>query len=87
VFDAYEIHMGVTQRPAGAVPAFLPDEGIRAGGVVGTYLHGALESAAVLADVLGRPVTAARTKSACYDALADWFERNANLELFAELYL
>jgi adenosylcobyric acid synthase len=86
-FDAYEIHMGITERPAGSEPAFLPDEGIRAEGIIGTYLHGALEHAAVLSELLGRPVCAAPPKRVCYDALADWFERNANLDLFAELYL
>jgi adenosylcobyric acid synthase len=86
-FEAYEIHMGTTERPAGATPAFLPDEGIRAGGIIGTYLHGALEDPAVLSELLGCPVSAAPPKRACYDELAGWFERNANLDLFGELYL
>jgi adenosylcobyric acid synthase len=86
-FEAYEIHMGITARPAAAAPAFLPDEGIRVDGVVGTYLHGALENAAVASELLGTVVEAAPPKSAHYDALADWFEANADLKLFAELYL
>jgi adenosylcobyric acid synthase len=80
-FTAYEIHMGRThiERP---VPAFARFEdgrtdGVRLPGVIGTYLHGALENPAVCAELFGVPAPAARTKSADYDRLADWFECHA----------
>ena len=89
-FRAYEIHMGETLRPAGCAPFALVasgDEGIRSGGSVGTYLHGALEDRGVLEELLGRPVAAAPPKEEMYERLGDWFERHADLGLFEELYL
>ncbi|HUS04700.1 MAG TPA: cobyric acid synthase [Bryobacteraceae bacterium] len=88
-FAAYEIHLGITSRPAGAAPfAITPegDEGIRHNRCIGTYLHGALESPAVVEDLLGIRVTA-QPKTAVYDRLADWFAANADIPLFEELYL
>jgi len=43
VTTAYEIHHGVVMREAGEA-LFAPDEGCRAGSVMGTVWHGALES-------------------------------------------
>ena len=88
-FAAYEIHMGRTARPAGAEPfAVFPDgatDGIRAGRCAGTYLHGALESPAVLSELLGFDVPALPPKQETYAQLADWFGRHARR--FEEFYL
>jgi adenosylcobyric acid synthase len=89
-FSAYEIHMGETERPAGAEPFAFVDgekEGIRVGDVMGTYLHGAFENEAVVEELLGLRVAAAPERQAAYDRLADWFEENADLAAFEELYL
>ena len=88
-FDAYEIHMGDTAVPAEAAPFATVDgspEGIRAGRCTGTYLHDALRSDAVLAS-LGIKARPPVCKQQTYNALADWFEQNANTQLFEELYL
>jgi adenosylcobyric acid synthase len=88
-FSAYEIHMGETPRPAGLQPfAMLSDgtpEGVRMGRVIGTYLHGAFESAAVLSELLGQAIPEPPPKQKNYDLLADWFDRNQRN--FQELYL
>ncbi len=89
-FSAYEIHMGRTTRPSGSKPFALVgdrEEGIRDGRCLGTYLHGALEHAAVVEEVLSVRVPPAPDKDACYDRLADWFEEAADTKLFEELYL
>jgi adenosylcobyric acid synthase len=90
-FEAYEIHMGRTERPSGFAPfAMLSSgelEGIRVGRCAGTYLHGALENADLLSEMLGTPVEEPPPKDRIYDDLADWFTTHANLDLFAELYL
>jgi len=88
-FPAYEIHMGETPRPRNA-PAFATlidgtPEGVRLGNIAGTYLHGALEHPAVVAEVLGREIPAPAPKQQHYDALAEWFDRHQRH--FAELYL
>ncbi len=90
-FDAYEIHMGLTERPR-EFTAFArlsngEPEGIRLGRCAGTYLHGALENAALLSELLGYPVVEPPSKDSVYDQLADWFAAHANMDLFAELYL
>jgi adenosylcobyric acid synthase len=99
-FEAYEIHMGET-RPASETPFAWVDgrpEGYCREGLVGTYLHGALESHHVLAPLLA---DAARrrgksfdpstiqgiSKQQHYDRLADWFEHNVDMARFEELYL
>jgi adenosylcobyric acid synthase len=88
---AYEIHMGRTERPREFVPfarlASGEPEGIRVGRCAGTYLHGALENADFLSELLGYPVAALPSKESAYDELADWFETHADMNLFAELYL
>jgi adenosylcobyric acid synthase len=90
-FEAYEIHMGHTTRPASACSfASLDDgteDGIRAAGCFGTYLHGALEDPVVLAELLGRPVNALPDRDHVYEQLADWFDANVNRKRFEELYL
>jgi cobyric acid synthase len=88
-FPAYEIHMGETPRPprsrAFATLADGTPEGVRQANIAGTYLHGALESAAVLSDLLARDIPAPPPKQHDYDQLADWFDRNQRN--FVELYL
>ena len=74
-FSAYEIHLGETRvMGPDAVPfAVLDDgtpEGLRGGRVFGTYLHGALEDAGVLAEI---GIVAAGAGAPKYDLLADWF--------------
>jgi adenosylcobyric acid synthase len=90
-FEAYEIHMGCTERPRGFTPfATLSDgeaEGIRVGRCAGTYLHGALENATLLSELLGVTIPEPRSKDKVYDDLADWFVAHADMDLFAELYL
>jgi len=98
-FAAYEIHMGETRQSFELPPfAFVENEpeGINANGVVGTYLHGALESPKLLTRLLGDvakrrgkcpPAVQALPKAEHYDRLADWFEQSADIALFEELYL
>ncbi len=90
-FDAYEIHLGSTTRPAGAAPfATLDDgseDGVRVGRCCGTYLHGALEHAGVLSELIGRPVQPLPARECTYEALADWFDANVDLKRFSDLYL
>jgi adenosylcobyric acid synthase len=80
-FSAYEIHAGVTMVMTEAEPfATLEDgtpEGVRGRRVIGTYLHGALENAAVCSEIFGIDVTPAPTKESEYRRLADWFDRYA----------
>lgn len=87
-FAAYAIHMGRTERPPGAEPlawvAGRP-EGMRMDRVAGSYLHGALESPAVVEEWLGfRPEDAA-SKEASYERLADWLEESADRRVLAKL--
>ena len=78
---AYEIHMGVTTVPAEVTPFAVLDDGSRDGAraarVIGTYLHGAFEDAAVCAEVFGVAVAPAASKAAEHDALARWFSASA----------
>ncbi len=91
-FPAYEIRMGRTsiQRNADATPFAYVDgqpEGIRCGRVTGTYLHGALEDPVVLSGLLGGTYATPPARTTEYAKLADWFEANANIQQFEELYL
>lgn len=93
-FEAYEIHLGVTDAGEGNTPfaafATLPDgtqDGVRRGHCFGTYLHGALENPLVLGELLGREVAELPSREATYEALADWFEANVDRRRFEELYL
>jgi adenosylcobyric acid synthase len=80
-FAAYEIHMGVTTALAPLPPfARLEDgspEGVRAPRLVGTYLHGALEQAAVANELFGTALADAPTKESEYLRMAEWFGRHA----------
>jgi adenosylcobyric acid synthase len=87
-FAAYEIHMGETAGPC-APFAFVDGrpEGTRQGNVIGTYLHGALEDANLLGELLGRKVIQSPSKDESYDGLAHWFASHANMKLFEEQFL
>jgi adenosylcobyric acid synthase len=88
-FHAYEIHQGSTSVPTSCEPfARLDDgtrEGVRLPRVIGTYLHGAFEDAAVCSEILGVPVDAGPSKRSEYDRLADWFDRHARVDPMALL--
>ena len=89
-FNAYEIHKGRTARPSDAEPLAYIDgrpEGLRRGRVMGTYLHGALENAAVIEAWLGFRPPAAPDKQVSYDQLADWFDAAVDHTRFDELFL
>jgi adenosylcobyric acid synthase len=79
-FNGYEIHLGVTTLDPPVAPfAQLDDErfdGACMNGVVGTYLHGALESAEVCAELLGVSIQEAMPKREHYQRLADWLDRS-----------
>jgi adenosylcobyric acid synthase len=78
-FAAYEIHLGVTRARRELPPfAILDDgvaEGMRGNRVIGTYLHGAFENAAVCEEVFGVPMPAPAAKAEEYAALGEWFDR------------
>jgi cobyric acid synthase len=90
-FGAYEIHLGVTTLdPAAGVSPFasLDDgaaEGVRCGRVLGTYLHGALESPGVCGEVFGVTIASTTSKSSHYRLMAAWFD--AHVRHVAELGL
>jgi cobyric acid synthase len=81
--------MGETSRPPDAVPFATISEGgadgVRIGRNFGTYLHGALESAELLSELLGQPIAATPSKQQNYARLADWFSRHQRG--FEEMYL
>jgi adenosylcobyric acid synthase len=82
-FGAYEIHLGVTaiDRSDDVVPfARLSDgsvDGIRGSGVVGTYLHGALEHPDVCAEIFGIDAPSAVSKADQYRRMGAWFAQHA----------
>ena len=77
VMPGLRIHMGVTTVPAAVAPFAVLDDGSRDGAraarAIGTYLHGALEDAAVCAEVFGVAIAPAAAKATEHDALARWF--------------
>ena len=81
-FGGYEIHVGVTDTDPDAPTspfAMLEDgtaDGFRGDRVIGTYLHGALESAEVCEEVFGIPMPHLTAKTEHYQQLALWFERH-----------
>ena len=80
-FNGYEIHVGVTAADAtvSAAPFATLEDGTTDGfcrdRVIATYLHGALESAEVCAEVFGVTPSVAN-KAVNYQQLALWFERH-----------
>ena len=85
-FDAYEIHLGVTTSNQAVKPfARLEDgtaEGMCGDRVLGTYLHGAFEHAAVCADVFGVTVEPPADRQDEYARLGAWFGRHCRQPLF-----
>jgi cobyric acid synthase len=79
-FGGYEIHLGITTLDPGAEPFAITDdgrpEGVVADRIVGTYLHGALESAEVCADLFGVPLDHVAPRRDAYERLADWLDHN-----------
>ncbi len=81
-FGAYAIHAGrtvSTSTTPGDRFATLNDgsaDGVRQTHVMGTYLHGAFESAAVCQEVFGVALPET-SKNDSYERLADWFDRYA----------
>ena len=79
-FSAYEIHLGITSAQEPLTPfAHLHDgtsDGARRDRVIGTYLHGALEDAAVCSELFGVRVDPSPKKDQ-YERLAEWFDRHA----------
>jgi adenosylcobyric acid synthase len=79
-FGGYEIHVGVTKPQGSSEPlpfATLEDgsaDGAVVPGVLGTYLHGALEHPGVCAEIFGIDAPVAASKAHEYERLADWFE-------------
>jgi adenosylcobyric acid synthase len=80
-FSAYEIHLGLTTADGPIAPfARLADgtsDGVRGNRVIGTYLHGALESAAVCAEIFGVPIAPPEAATHTHQRLAAWFETHA----------
>jgi adenosylcobyric acid synthase len=81
-FSGYEIHVGVTAADAlvAAAPFATLEDGTTDGfcgdGVMGTYLHGALESSEVCAEIFGVAMPSLADKAVNYQQLALWFERH-----------
>jgi adenosylcobyric acid synthase len=79
-FGAYEIHLGITTVERPAVPFATLDDGEPDGAcverAVGTYLHGALESADVCTELFRVPMKSVASKHEQYERLADWFGRH-----------
>jgi adenosylcobyric acid synthase len=77
-FDAYEIHLGVTTSREPLPPFAVFDdgapEGFRAHRVMGTYLHGSFENAAVCAELFGVTVAAGDGRTVEHQRLADWLD-------------
>lgn len=87
-FRAYEIHMGRTLVADDVPPFAILEDGTPEGAalerVKGTYLHGALESPAVIHELFGFDVRIP-SKDQQYDALADWLEAHAAPDVLARL--
>ncbi len=79
-FGGYEIHLGITTLDPGMPSFAVTDdgrpEGVWTDRIVGTYLHGALESAGVCADVFGVSPDHVAPKREAYERLADWLDRH-----------
>ena len=83
VFSAYEIHLGITTVDDRVAPfARLSDgacDGVRGDRVLGTYLHGALEDAALCTEIFNMDVgqRLQSPRRCMHDRLADWFDTHA----------
>ena len=81
MFQAYEIHLGVTTCDDPVAPfarvAGGGCDGVRGDRLLGTYLHGAFENPGVCAEVFGIDAPSAMPKSGQYQRLAAWFEQHA----------
>jgi adenosylcobyric acid synthase len=81
-FGGYEIHLGETRLAdeAEARPfATIEDGGLDGAcrrGVIGTYLHGALEDVDVCREIFGVDLPSTPAKTAHYDRLADWLDEH-----------
>jgi adenosylcobyric acid synthase len=79
-FTGYEIHLGATIVEEPCEPFAVLDDGGNDGacrpGVMGTYLHGALENPDVCAELFGVPAPVSVHRSEHYARMADWFERH-----------
>jgi adenosylcobyric acid synthase len=79
-FRGYEIHLGHTTLDGSVEPFARLDDGTAEGvwqdGVIGTYVHGALESAAVCSEILRVPVWPREAVDVRYRRLAGWFEQH-----------
>jgi adenosylcobyric acid synthase len=79
-FGAYEIHLGVTTVDRPFTPFATLNNGDTDGAcverVVGTYLHGALESPGVCSELFGVPMESTASKHQQYERLGDWFARH-----------
>jgi adenosylcobyric acid synthase len=81
-FGGYEIHLGNTtiDRDDAIRPFARFDnggvDGARGDGVMGTYLHGALEHPGVCAELFGITAPVALSKAAHYQRLGGWFEQH-----------
>jgi len=81
--------MGRTEQLEAVTPfAVLDDgspEGARKRRVAGTYLHGAIESVALVTELFGFTPREQDTKTQNYDALADWLEAFSSRQVLDEL--
>jgi adenosylcobyric acid synthase len=79
-FEAFEIHLGVTtsREPLASFAVFDDGsaEGFRTDRVMGTYLHGSLENAAVCSELLGVTVEPGAERTVEHQRLADWWDRH-----------
>lgn len=89
VFEAYEIHMGTTTITQKLAPfAILEDgshEGVRTGRLLGTYLHGALESREVFREIFNVDPPAPASQEEALDRMADWMETNSSPKHLSQL--
>jgi adenosylcobyric acid synthase len=80
-FRGYEIHLGRTEVDGPCAPfarlATGDVDGYRGDRVIGTYLHGAFEDAAVCREVFGVEVSAPVPKAETYRRLSAWFGAHA----------
>jgi adenosylcobyric acid synthase len=79
-FTGYEIHVGASTADAAVEPFARFDDGSGDGacgeGVLGTYLHGALEHPDVCAEIFCVPPPSVVAKAEHYARLADWLEQH-----------